>query len=254
VQCPPAHYLLRARGPLRRPTAQRLLCSSAAIPIGRAATPLVASLPGGSIEVITGLDVQRQDRGAHPPRQARLVRAAAGPGLQAPHRRSLRQDTASSRHAAAVRALARGSRRWPWRLEREPRAARRGRHRRSSPSTRRSSSTRHRRRGAGASRTCGLRVIVAGLDQDYLGRPFPPDARAHGSGRARHEGPRRLHRVRRPRPAAHSGWWPRPSPCCVGGSETYEARCRDVLRGEGDREVARAARVSCGRSSRRSDR
>ncbi len=39
----------------------------------------------------------------------------------------------------------------------------------------------------------GIRVIVAGLDMDYKGNPFGPNARIDGYSRIRDQSPRRLH-------------------------------------------------------------
>ena len=43
----------------------------------------------------------------------------------------------------------------------------------------------------------GVRVIAAGLDQDWRGRPVRADAGAPGGGRVRHQAPRRLRAMRR---------------------------------------------------------
>ena len=54
------------------------------------------------------------------------------------------------------------------------------------------------------------RVIVAGLDQDYLGKPFEPMPHAAGDRRVHHQDARRLRRLRRARqPHAAAGAEPR---------------------------------------------
>ena len=72
----------------------------------------------------------------------------------------------------------------------------------------------------------GLRVIVAGLDQDYLGRPFPPMPELMAIA----EEVTKVHavctRVRRPRRAARSASSPRRPRCSSAALEAYEARCR----------------------------
>ena len=44
----------------------------------------------------------------------------------------------------------------------------------------------------------GKRIIIAGLDTDYLGRPFHPDSRVAGGGGRNHQDAGDLHAVRQP--------------------------------------------------------
>ncbi len=71
----------------------------------------------------------------------------------------------------------------------------------------------------------GVRVIVAGLDMDYTGRPFGPMPALDGHGRVRHQGARHLRALRQPgQPLAppHAGR----KQVMLGAQETYEPICR----------------------------
>ena len=75
----------------------------------------------------------------------------------------------------------------------------------------------------------GVRVIAAGLDQDYRGEPFGPIAPLLGDRGVRDEAPCRVrvcgaHASRSQRLVASEGQ------LFVGGAAAYEARCRGVLR------------------------
>ena len=71
----------------------------------------------------------------------------------------------------------------------------------------------------------GKRVIVAGLDQDYLGKPFEP---IRSSSRSPSTSPRRWPSAwcaARPR-ITRSAWSRAASACWLARQGTYEARCR----------------------------
>jgi len=55
----------------------------------------------------------------------------------------------------------------------------------------------------------GLRVVCAGLDQDYQGKPFEPMASAPRGGRVHHQGIGHLRGVRQP-------GQPQPASLCFG--------------------------------------
>ena len=72
----------------------------------------------------------------------------------------------------------------------------------------------------------GKRVIVAGLDQDYTGRPFEPMPQLVGGRRIYHENSRHLRQMRRTRRIIRSVRSNRTARVEVGASDKYEARCR----------------------------
>ena len=111
--------------------------------------------------------VQRQERRAHPPAATCPDCPTARPDFQAGRGYPLRRRS----HRVAQRAadsLGAGA---PARRAASPRSRQTPRW---SGSTRGSSSTPSCRRCAPSWRARGVRVIVAGLDQDYLGKPFEP--------------------------------------------------------------------------------
>lgn len=84
----------------------------------------------------------------------------------------------------------------------------------------------------------GVRVIAAGLDQDYLGRPFPPMPELMAIA----EEVTKVHAVCTVcgGPASRSQRLiPQATTVLVGGAETYEARCRTCFE---PRDVPKTAR------------
>ena len=79
----------------------------------------------------------------------------------------------------------------------------------------------------------GLRVVAAGLDQDFRRQAFGVDARSARSRRVRGQAAGRLPPLWRPPRRRRSGSWtvcPAPysgATIVVGANEQYEARCRD---------------------------
>ena len=112
--------------------------------------------------------VQRQERGADPPAAPRADRPPEGADLQAGHRQPLQRRP----HRLAQRDADRVARTSAARGELLD--AGRATTPRWSASTRGSSSTRDLPAVCNALANRGKRVIVAGLDQDYLGKPFEP--------------------------------------------------------------------------------
>ena len=112
--------------------------------------------------------VQRQERGADPPAAPRADRAAEGPDLQAARSTTASATTTSSRTARC------GSRRRTSSSSRELLDAR------GRPTPKSSGIDEGQFFDAELPAVCntladqGKRVIVAGLDQDYLGKPFEP--------------------------------------------------------------------------------
>ena len=111
--------------------------------------------------------VQRQERGADPPPAPRADRQAQGPDLQAADRRPLRRRPHHLAQRDADRRRRTSAPRASCSIASSPTP-------KWSASTRGSSSTPSCRRSAARWPIRASGVIVAGLDQDYLGKPFEP--------------------------------------------------------------------------------
>jgi hypothetical protein len=171
------------------------------------------------------LDVQRQDRGAHPPR------SSAPPSRGSASRPSSPASTiATTRRASSATRLCRA---WTPSPSRPARAS-------SSACTKRHAGRRHRRGAVLRSRASSRCATAprqprrarhrAGLDQDYLGRPFHPCPSSWPSPRTSPRSTRSARCAEGPACRSQRSSPSRRRPCSSGGSRAYEARCRDVFR------------------------
>ena len=196
---------------------------------------VVGSMFSGKSEELIRRAAPRADR---PPERADLQAAQSTPASADDHIVSHSEHADSRRRAS--RQLARAARR---RWSRTPR---------SSASTKGSSSTRSCRRSAAALADRGMRVIVAGLDQDYLGKPFEPMPQLLAIAEYITKTLRHLHGVRQPRqPHAAAGRQQRPRAASARRAPTRRAagtastrRCQIANRRRGSR-PGRVERDTC---------